>query len=169
MPYTVSNFIDLATSKFYDGIHFHRIIVNFMLQFGCPNAKDPNAANCGQGNPAPNTKFKILAGPKAGQEAVRTARGCIEDELTQQISNEPLTLSMANTGQKNSGGSQFFINTVHNKYLDWFDNQTPSQHPVFGKFNKEAKPYLDILEKVRRNDNDKPIVPMKMKEIRVAL
>jgi cyclophilin family peptidyl-prolyl cis-trans isomerase len=40
---------------------------------------------------------------------------------------------MANTGSPNSGGSQFFINTVHNKFLDWFDEPTESQHPVFGK------------------------------------
>ena len=43
------------------------------------------------------------------------------------------TFSMANTGSPNSGGSQFFINTVHNKFLDWFDPSTESQHPVFGK------------------------------------
>lgn len=43
---------------------------------------------------------------------------------------------MANTGSPNSGGSQFFINTVHNKFLDWFDESTESQHPVFGKVTK---------------------------------
>ena len=42
---------------------------------------------------------------------------------------------MANTGEPNSGGSQFFINTVHNTSLDWFDKSSPSQHPVFGKVN----------------------------------
>ena len=41
--------------------------------------------------------------------------------------------AQANTGQPNSGGSQFFINTVHNDFLDWFNPQTPSAHPVFGK------------------------------------
>jgi cyclophilin family peptidyl-prolyl cis-trans isomerase len=46
------------------------------------------------------------------------------------------TFSMANTGSPNSGGSQFFINTVHNKFLDWFDESTESQHPVFGKVTK---------------------------------
>ena len=40
---------------------------------------------------------------------------------------------MANTGQPNSGGSQFFMNTVHNSCLDFFDKSTGSQHPVFGK------------------------------------
>ena len=42
-------------------------------------------------------------------------------------------ISMANTGAPNSGGSQFFLNTKHNAFLDYFDNSTPSKHPVFGK------------------------------------
>ena len=45
---------------------------------------------------------------------------------------------MANTGAPNSGGSQFFINTVHNSFLDWFDKSTPSQHPVFGKVTLDS-------------------------------
>ena len=40
---------------------------------------------------------------------------------------------MANTGDPNSGGSQFFINVNHNSFLDWFDSSTDSKHPVFGK------------------------------------
>mmetsp|Transcript_10159 Transcript_10159/g.24446 ORF Transcript_10159/g.24446 Transcript_10159/m.24446 type:complete len:97 (-) Transcript_10159:734-1024(-) len=39
MPITCGNFIDLANSGFYDGIHFHRVIPGFMNQFGCPHAK----------------------------------------------------------------------------------------------------------------------------------
>ena len=54
----------------------------------------------------------------------RTRDGGIPDELTQKLSNEPGTLSMANTGQPMSGGSQFFVNTVHNKFLDWWDTST---------------------------------------------
>jgi cyclophilin family peptidyl-prolyl cis-trans isomerase len=38
----------------------------------------------------------------------------------------------ANTGQPESGGSQFFINTKHNSFLDFWDRSTPSQHVVFG-------------------------------------
>ena len=43
VPITASNFIDLAQTGFYDGIHFHRVIPGFMDQFGCPYAKDPNS------------------------------------------------------------------------------------------------------------------------------
>ena len=63
-----------------------------------------------------------------------TLTGNIPDELVDKTSNEPGTLSMANTGQPNSGGSQFFVNTVHNDFLDWWRSDlSPSQHPVFGK------------------------------------
>ena len=59
------------------------------------------------------------------------------------------TLSMANTGEPNSGGSQFFLNTVHNSFLDFFDKSTPSQHPGthkkrrFGRYSYNLR--LDIL------------------------
>ena len=78
-----------------------------------------------------------------GKVIKRNLEGGIPDELTQRISNEPGTLSMANTGAKESGGSQaffapvlfivyaglievwahdpqFFVNTVHNDFLDWY-------------------------------------------------
>ena len=48
MPITCGNFIDLANSGFYDGIHFHRVIPNFMNQFGCPNAVDSNSPSAGK-------------------------------------------------------------------------------------------------------------------------
>ena len=52
-----------------------------------------------------------------------------------EISNTVGTLSMANTGQPNSGGSQIFINTNDNTFLDYFDTSTPSKHPVSKKKN----------------------------------
>ena len=49
MPATAQNFIDLANSGFYNGLHFHRVISNFMLQFGCPHSRDPHSPRCGTG------------------------------------------------------------------------------------------------------------------------
>jgi cyclophilin family peptidyl-prolyl cis-trans isomerase len=124
MPGTAGNFVKLAKSGFYDGLHFHRVIPGFMLQFGCPHSKDPNSPRAGTGGPP---------------------GGCIKDEHppAHKLSNEVGTLSMANTGQPNSGGSQFFINTAHNDYLDWF---TPgaSKHPVFGKVTAG----MEIIKKI---------------------
>jgi len=141
MPKTAGNFIELAKSGFYDGLHFHRVIKGFMAQFGCPNSRDPKSSSAGTGN-----------GPK----------GCIADEHPPEfkISNEPGTLSMANTGRPNSGSSQFFLNTTHNAYLDWF---TPgaSKHPVFGKIVAG----LDVLKKIETtptDGSDRPNPPVKM-------
>merc|ERR550514_2267208 len=88
--------------------------------------------------------------------------GTIQDEHTAKISNEPGTLSMANAGP-NTGGSQFFMNTVHNKFLDWFDRSTESQHPVFGKIDKNFDLVVKIT-KVPTND-DNPNTPIKMNSV----
>ena len=116
MPITASNFIDLANSGFYNGLHFHRVIPNFMDQFGCPYSKDPKSRRAGTGNP-PDGSFKNL---KTNGTETRSNGGNIKDEFAAKFSNEPGTLSMANTGQPNSGGSQFFMNVVHNDFLDWY-------------------------------------------------
>eukprot|EP00468_Gymnochlora_sp_CCMP2014_P008265 CAMPEP_0167761802 /NCGR_PEP_ID=MMETSP0110_2-20121227/12384_1 /TAXON_ID=629695 /ORGANISM="Gymnochlora sp., Strain CCMP2014" /LENGTH=201 /DNA_ID=CAMNT_0007648545 /DNA_START=129 /DNA_END=734 /DNA_ORIENTATION=- len=164
MPITTSNFMDLAETGFYDGIHFHRVINNFMLQFGCPHAKDPKSPRAGTGGPNPGTKFQLY-----GDDAVITRdprTGCIPDEFTSKISNKPGTLSMANTGQPNSGGSQFFVNTVHNSYLDWFDGSTPSRHPVFGEV-VEGMDVVKEIEKTQTNNRDSPLDPVKLETIEI--
>lgn len=111
MPITVGNFIDLANGGFYDGIYFHRVIPNFMNQFGCPYARDPNSPRAGTGGPPPFSRFTACD----GTSIERNEDGGIPDEVGkshQRISNDEGTLSMANTGQPESGGSQFFINVA---------------------------------------------------------
>uniref|UniRef100_A0A6B2LL77 Peptidyl-prolyl cis-trans isomerase n=1 Tax=Arcella intermedia TaxID=1963864 RepID=A0A6B2LL77_9EUKA len=156
MPLTASNFLDLVDTKFYDGLHFHRVIDAFMLQFGCPHSKDPKSRSAGTGGPKGRTTFKV------GDKVITRDRdGNIPDEFTQKISNEPGTLSMANTGQPNSGGSQFFINTVHNDFLDWWrDDLSESQHPVFGKV-VEGMNVINAISKVKTKE-DNPITPVKV-------
>jgi cyclophilin family peptidyl-prolyl cis-trans isomerase len=111
----------LAKNGFYNGLHFHRVIDGFMIQFGCPHSRDPNSNRAGTGGPAPNSSYEV---PGKGR-ITRNAEGSIPDEFREKtcpkLSNEPGTLSMANTGAPNSGGSQFFINTVHNTFLDFWD------------------------------------------------
>jgi cyclophilin family peptidyl-prolyl cis-trans isomerase len=146
MPVTASNFIKLVKSGFYDGLHFHRVINGFMLQFGCPHSRDPKSRRAGTGD-----------GPD----------GTIADEHPPdaKLSNEPGTLSMANTGAPNSGSCQFFINTVHNAYLDWF---TPGQskHPVFGKV-VEGMDVVHAIEKTKTDGDDRPVTPVKMNKVTV--
>jgi cyclophilin family peptidyl-prolyl cis-trans isomerase len=162
VPRTASNFIDLANSGFYNGVHFHRVIPNFMAQFGCPHAKDPKSSRAGTGGP-PDGQFKNL---KTGAMEKRFNGGNIMDENISRDSNEPGTLSMANTGSANTGGSQFFINVVHNDFLDWF-SPGESKHPVFGKCIEN----LDLLKAITKvpTRNDCPNTPIMMKSITIQM
>jgi len=103
MPVTAGNFEKLAEEGFYDGVIFHRVIPDFMIQGGDPTGT-------GMGGPG----YKI------------------EDEFVAGHSNVRGTIAMANAGP-NSGGSQFFINLVDNGFLDYDKEPLTSKHPVFGK------------------------------------
>merc|ERR1719502_1465904 len=60
MPITVSNFIDLANTGFYDGIHFHRVIPGFMDQFGCPHSRQAQSQRAGTGGPEAGSQFDLI-------------------------------------------------------------------------------------------------------------
>ena len=146
MPITAGNFVKLAKSGFYDGLHFHRVIAGFMCQFGCPHSRDPMSPRAGTGD---------------------SPDGTIKDEhpADAKFSNEVGTLSMANTGAPNSGSSQFFINTKHNAFIDFF---TPGQskHPVFGRVVSG----MDVVKKIETtptDGNDRPRTPVKMLKVTV--
>ena len=147
MPVTGQNFLDLAKANFYDGLHFHRVIDGFMIQFGCPHSRDPQSNRAGTGGPP---------------------HGTIQDEhpADAKISNQPGTLSMANTGQPNRGGSQFFINTIDNSRLDWF-TPGPSRHPVFGRVT-EGMDVVEQIEKTPTDRNDRPVTPVQVIKITVS-
>jgi peptidyl-prolyl cis-trans isomerase B (cyclophilin B) len=88
-PVTVANFVNLAKRGFYDGLSFHRVIDNFMVQGGCP---------LGAGTGGPGYKF--------------------EDECTPELRHDaPGKLSMANAGP-GTNGSQFFITHLETPWLD---------------------------------------------------
>ncbi len=146
MPVTAGNFLKLVGDGFYDGLHFHRVIDQFMLQFGCPHSRDPNSGRAGTGGPP---------------------HGNIPDEHPRdlELSNEPGTLSMANTGRPNSGGSQFFINTVHNHYLDWF-TAGPSKHPVFGRIT-DGMDVVSVIGTCQTASGDRPAEPIRVNSITI--
>lgn len=87
-PLTVANFVNLVQHGFYDGLVFHRVIADFMIQGGCPK---------GQGTGGPGYKF--------------------EDEAKGGARHEVGSLSMANAGP-NTNGSQFFITHIKTDWLD---------------------------------------------------
>ena len=88
-PVTVANFVNLATRGYYDGLKFHRVIADFMIQGGCPQ---------GTGTGGPGYQF--------------------EDEFDASLRHDrPGRFSMANAG-KGTNGSQFFITHVPTPWLD---------------------------------------------------
>jgi peptidyl-prolyl cis-trans isomerase B (cyclophilin B) len=89
VPLTVANFVNLARRTYYDGLTFHRVLPDFMIQGGCPQ---------GDGRGGPGYKF--------------------EDEIVSELRhNGPGVLSMANAGP-GTNGSQFFITHVATPWLD---------------------------------------------------
>jgi len=90
MPITSNNFEKLVKQGFYDGVIFHRVILDFMIQSGDPT---------GTGTGGPGYKIEDEFSHKGGNK------------------NNRGTISMANSGP-NTGGSQFFININDNNYLD---------------------------------------------------
>ena len=159
-PKTVENFITHAENGYYDGIIFHRIIADFMIQGG-----DPTGTGMGG---------ESIYGPK------------FEDEFSDKAFNLRGALSMANAGP-NTNGSQFFI--VQKSDMDssmlsqmkqagypeeiieaysenggtpWLDNR----HTVFGQVI-EGMDVVDAMAKVKKNASDKPLEDIKIESIEV--
>jgi peptidylprolyl isomerase len=126
-PKTVANFLKLAREGFYDGTKFHRIIKDFMIQGGDPQTKDDVLmARWGMGGP--------------GYQ--------FEDEIHSNNRNDVGTIAMANSGP-NTNGSQFFINTADNNFLD-------AKHTVFGRVVSGMDVVNDIQD-VATEASDRPI------------
>jgi cyclophilin family peptidyl-prolyl cis-trans isomerase len=75
--------------------------------------------------------------------------------------------AQANTGQPNSGGSQIFINTKHNSFLDYFDASSPSKHPVFGKV-VEGEDIVYAIEGTPTGPRDSPVEPVMVTTIEIT-
>ena len=156
-PNTVANFLGLATGekewadpytgqpshgKFYNGLTFHRIIKQFMIQGGCP---------LGTGTGGPGYEF--------------------DDEIDPSLKfDKPYLLAMANAGLRRgmdgkvhgTNGSQFFITTVPTPWLD-------GHHTIFGEVADDAsKKVVDKLEAVETDPMDRPLEPAVILSVDVA-
>jgi cyclophilin family peptidyl-prolyl cis-trans isomerase len=118
--------------------------------------------DAGQGSGPADTSFVACN----GKNHTRDEYGNIEDELVKGLSNEEGTLSMANSGDPETGGSQFFINVTNNKHLDWWNGSSDSAHPVFGKIVEG----YDIVQKIEAVETraEQPVKPIKMISVRIA-
>lgn len=136
-PNTVANFVKLAQGGFYDGTKFHRVIAGFMIQGGDPQTKD-DALSHRWGTGGPGYQFA--------------------DEIHAKNQNAVGTISMANAGP-NTNGSQFFINTADNHFLD-------TKHTVFGKVVSGME-VVQAIEKTKTGEMDRPVEPMVINSITV--
>ena len=155
-PKTVANFLGLATGEkewtdpmtgqpshepFYNGLTFHRIIKDFMIQGGCP---------LGTGTGGPGYDF--------------------DDEIVPELKfDHPYLLAMANAGLRRgmdgkihgTNGSQFFITTVPTPWLD-------GHHTIFGEVaDDESKAVVDKLEAVNTDRMDRPTEPVGIVSVEV--
>lgn len=142
-PITVANFVKLCNENFYDGIIFHRVIANFMIQGGDP---------LGTG----------MGGSKEEIKGEFSANGVKND-----ISHVRGVISMARlgenpyTGEKNhdTASSQFFIVHQDSTFLD-------GQYAAFGRVI-EGMETVDAIANVATDQNDKPLADQKIATIRV--
>jgi peptidyl-prolyl cis-trans isomerase B (cyclophilin B) len=122
-PNTVANFEKLANSGFYDGVKFHRVIADFVVQGGDPLSKDlaPGDPRIGTGGPGHKIKCETAGNPHKHTVGA---------------------LSMAHAG-KDTGGSQFFmvLSEDNTRHLN-------GVHTVFGQITSG----LDVMNKLQKND-----------------
>ncbi len=137
-PNTVANFIKLAKAGFYDGTKFHRVIEGFMIQGGDPLTKDDSKISL-WGTGGPGYAFKDEIGGTNSNNK-----------------NNKGTISMANAG-KDTNGSQFFINTADNNFLD-------GKHTVFGKVVAGMDVVTEI-ENTATGANDRPIAQIVIQSV----
>ncbi|WP_126030281.1 peptidylprolyl isomerase [Bifidobacterium callimiconis] len=155
-PETVKNFVGLASGDkewldpltgapshdpFYNGLTFHRIIKDFMIQGGCP---------LGTGTGGPGYMF--------------------DDEIVPDLKfDKPYLLAMANAGLRRgadgrihgTNGSQFFITTVPTPWLD-------GHHTIFGEVaDDESRAVVDKLEAVPTDAGDRPLDPVMIETIEI--
>jgi cyclophilin family peptidyl-prolyl cis-trans isomerase len=134
-PNTVNNFVKLAKSEFYNGVKFHRIISNFMIQGGDPLTKEEAKKHL-WGTGGPGYKF--------------------DDEIGPTNSNGAGTMSMANSG-RNTNGSQFFINLADNHFLN-------SKHTAFGRVVK-GMDVVTAIGAVPTTASDQPLEPVVIESV----
>lgn len=117
-PNTVANFVKLAGEGFYDGLRFHRVIPEFVIQGGCPFSRNLGDPRVGTGGPGYSIKCETKSEKQYHDRGV---------------------LSMAHAG-KDTGGSQFFIchNRTNTQHLD-------GVHTCFGRVEEKDWEVIDAI------------------------
>jgi peptidyl-prolyl cis-trans isomerase B (cyclophilin B) len=141
-PITVKNFKKLVNEKFYDGLIFHRVIENFMIQGGCPDGNGTGGYTDEKGNKV------TIKGEFSGNGFKNT------------LAHTPGVISMARSSLPNSASSQFFICHKAAPHLN-------GQYAAFGKVT-EGMDVVDAIAKVSTNASDKPLTDVVISSITFA-
>ena len=141
-PITVKNFKKLVSEGFYDGLIFHRVIENFMIQGGCPDGNGTGGYTDEKGNKV------TIKGEFSGNGFKNT------------LAHTPGVISMARSNLPNSASSQFFICHKAAPHLN-------GQYAAFGKVT-EGMDVVDAIAKVETNSSDKPLTDVVISSITFA-
>ena len=133
-PLTVSSFLFLAKKGYYDGIVFHRVIDNFMIQCGDP---------LGNGTGGPKS-VGVDSFPYQGKDI---SYPFADEFQSGKVFNKPGVLAMANAGPR-TNGSQFFITHVPTPHLN-------NKHTIFGEILGPAD--QNVVDAIRKGDKIKSI------------
>jgi len=128
-PMTVASFLFLIQKGYYNGLNFHRVIDDFMIQGGCPT---------GTGYHGPRQKG-INSFPFQGKQVAYPYKDEFQSRRT---FNKPGLLAMANSGP-NTNGSQFFITHIT---TDWLTNK----HTIFGEVVSQKD--QDVVNSIQQGD-----------------
>lgn len=143
-PKTVENFITLANKGFYNGVTFHRVVKDFVIQGGDPFSKDPKLGTVGTGGPGYKFDDEINAKSLGISDATIKSLEAEGYKFLTNVTSEhivPGSVAMANSGP-NTNGSQFFI--VINKAQP----ELEGKFTVFGKVTQG----MDVVAKIAQGD-----------------
>ena len=141
-PITVKNFKRLVNDGFYDGLIFHRVIENFMIQGGCPNGDGTGGNTDANGN-------EINIKGEFSENGVRNS-----------LKHDRGVISMARSNDKNSASSQFFICHQKAPHLN-------GKYAAFGMV-RDGMDVVDAIASVETNSADKPLQSVVIKSITFA-
>lgn len=165
-PLAVENFLTHAKEGYYNGLLFHRVIDGFMVQTGDPQGNGTGGESIWK-----------------GKDASKDAGSGFRNEISPYLYNLRGSVAMANTGQDNTNGSQFFINQNSTDYSDKLSDRSypkkiieaykaggnptlDGKHPVFGQV-LEGMDVVDKIAASEKDENDKPKKEIKINSIEI--
>jgi cyclophilin family peptidyl-prolyl cis-trans isomerase len=146
-PLAAANFVALARCNYYNGLTFHRVLTGFVIQAGDPQTRENQDDFEGLGTSGPGYSFEIEMPPEG-------------------VNYDPYSVSMANTGQPDSNGSQFFVALSD---LDGLPTFAARSYTIFGSVT-EGREVVDAIGQVAvRGVTGVPVDPVVIRRIEIPV